>query len=468
MKSARAFVVVLILVASPWARSQIDENVRLDEQITAQILQRQEKETPKSLKLDPKRIVNASNSFLKEREPEMTAEEYALYEKVVTMLAERPLFALKLLEAMIGEEEKPSPAFEFILGNAYYAAGDYAKSETSYRAAVERFPTFQRAWSNLGVLYYSTERFADAARCFSKSIGLGDRDSTTFGLLAYSLERDGNVISAEVAYMQALSSDPGNVEWKEGLLRICIQGKQFTRAESIVKNLIKDHPKDTRFWLTYANILLSQRRKLEAMAVLEACSGFGVAGVDELVLLGDLYAEHQLYVEATAIYQKLLTPSPETGHDKLLHFAQVLLGAEKIPEAERVLAAIKGELPASTQLNFLQTKADLLAAKKQWAEARRELNSLLEIAPLNGRALLALGRTYTAEEDTARAIIAFEAAWRVPDSTYRASLELANLQLKNREYALSVKYLEKALSIRKTDTVEDYLARVRTLISDDS
>ena len=74
-------------------------------------------------KLDPKRIINESNSFLKQREPEMTAEEYALYEKVVAMLAGgNPQFALKLLEAMVNEKEAPSPAFSFILGNAYYAA----------------------------------------------------------------------------------------------------------------------------------------------------------------------------------------------------------------------------------------------------------------------------------------------------------------------------------------------------------
>jgi len=64
-----------------------------------------------SPKLDPKRIINESANFLKEREPEMSAEEYALYERVVTMLTTRPEFALKLLEAMINEKEPPSPPF---------------------------------------------------------------------------------------------------------------------------------------------------------------------------------------------------------------------------------------------------------------------------------------------------------------------------------------------------------------------
>jgi DNA replication initiation complex subunit (GINS family) len=86
-------------------------------------------------KLDPKRIINDSNNFLKEREPEMTAEEYALYEKVVTSLSSNPEFALKLLEAMMGEKDQPSPAFEFILGNVYYSAGQTDKAEARYRSA---------------------------------------------------------------------------------------------------------------------------------------------------------------------------------------------------------------------------------------------------------------------------------------------------------------------------------------------
>jgi hypothetical protein len=72
----------------------------------------------KSPALDAQRIINESSSFLKEREPEMTAEEYALYEKVMNMLATNPAFALRVLEGMMNEREKPSPAFEFILGNA--------------------------------------------------------------------------------------------------------------------------------------------------------------------------------------------------------------------------------------------------------------------------------------------------------------------------------------------------------------
>jgi tetratricopeptide (TPR) repeat protein len=104
-----------------------------------------------------------------------------------------------------------------------------------------------------------------------------------------------------------------------------------------------------------------------------------------------------------------------------------------------------------------QTRADLLAAEKKWPEERQELDGLLRVEPLNGRALISLGRAYAAEDDVPRATLAFEAAYGVPGSTYVASLELANIELRNRHYAKSVEYLQKALSIEKTDAVQDFL-----------
>ena len=53
---------------------------------------------------------------------------------------------------------------------------------------------------------------------------------------------------------------------------------------------------------------------------------------------------------------------------------------------------------------------------------------------------------------------------QIAGSTYRASLELVNIELKNRHYDKCVEYLQKALSIEKTDAVEDFLVRVKTLV----
>jgi tetratricopeptide (TPR) repeat protein len=416
-------------------------------------------------KLDPKRVINESNAFLKEREPEMNAEEFALYEKVITLLGTNPELAVRLLEAMMNDKEPPSPAFEFILGNAYYNSNQIDKAETRYLSSVKRYPTFIRAWNNLGVLYYTAGRYADAVPCFSKSVVLGDHDPMTFGLLGYCLEKGEDYISAELAFMQALGGDPNNTDWKEGLLRICMEGNQYARAEALVKKLIKDHPQESRYWLTEANILLAENRKVEAMVLLEAASATTVAGPDELTLLGDLYVSQHLPTEAIATYWKLREISAPAGEKRLLTLAEMLTTTGKLREAQEVLTQLEPQITPASRVAYLQARANWFFAQKQWPETRRELEALLRLAPFNGRAHLTLGRTCVAQDDLAHAAFAFEAAARAPETKYLASLELANLELKNRHYAKSVEYLEQALAIERTDAVEDYLARVKTLVT---
>ena len=160
--------------------------------------------------------------------------------------------------------------------------------------------------------------------------------------------------------------------------------------------------------------------------------------------------------------------SHDVGERKLLHYAQVLIFAKKLPDAERVLGTFSTEGEDADGIELRQTRADLLAAEKKWPEERQELDGLLRLEPLNGRALISLGRSYAAEDDVPRATLAFETAYGVKDSTYIASLELANIELKNRHYAKSVDYLQKALSIEKTDEVQDFLVRVKSLVVKDS
>ncbi len=415
-------------------------------------------------KVDTDRLIKASRSFLHEREPELSPEDYAVYEKTVGLIATSPDLAVKLLGTMVGGKDKPSPAFEFALGNAYYEAKQIDLAEKSFRSAVEHYPEFLRAWKNLGVLYYSIDRAADAVKCLAKALALGDRDSSTFGLLGYCLETQGNLNGAEAAYLQAASSDPESADWQEGLLRIYIKGKQYGRAEPMLRELIRKKPTDTGLWLNYAGVLIADHRKLEAMAVLEEAQTAGAAGPDELALLGDLYAEQGLATEAAGIYAKILGPARPRGEQKLVYYAQVLIAAGRLPEAEQALAAVKGELTPAGRLALLQTRTDLLMAKKLWPDARREIEALIALAPLNGRALLTLGRIYVEEKDLPHATFAFQTAYRIPESTYQAGLELANIEVRSRHYGKAVGYLEKALSLQRSDAVEDYLARVRSLL----
>jgi tetratricopeptide (TPR) repeat protein len=414
--------------------------------------------------VDPKKIINESNGLLKEREPELTAEEYPIYEKLSGMVATQPDLAVTVLEGMMGDKELPSPAFELILGNAYFTAGQKDKAEVRYLSAVKRYPTFLRAWDNLGVLYYTLDRCPQAITCFTKALTLGDRDPSTYGLLGYCLEHTGSLVASEMAYIQAIAEDPQNADWMSGLLRIYVQRKEYGQAEALAKELIEIHPSEHDLWLTEANILINEDKKLEAMVVLEASAGVGVANAEELNLLADIYAEQGFEPEAASTYRRVMAVAPAMGERKLIRFAQSLIATGKLDEASAVLDGVPASLSHASNIAFLQARSDIFAARRNWSEARNEIQKLLVLEPLNGRALLSLGYAYIGLKDWAQASFAFSAALAVPDAAYRASFELANIELKNRHFDKCVEYLEKALSIERTDELEDYAARVKALL----
>jgi len=130
--------------------------------------------------------------------------------------------------------------------------------------------------------------------------------------------------------------------------------------------------------------------------------------------------------------------------------------------------AVDGELKTleeveSERVKLTLAKAELLIAEQKSEPARVVLNGLLATQPLNGEAVFDLGKTYALDANWPRALLAFEEASNLPDSAYRACLEVATIEVKSQHYTRAVEFLEKAVQIEKSPAVEDFLARVRPL-----
>lgn len=433
---------------------------------TADELQRAEESRAPSI--NAQKIINESNNFLKNREPEMTAAEYSIHEKVTAMLSIQPELAITMLEGMMNEKEKPSPAFALILGNAYYSEKKYDKAEKWFKAAIEKSPDFLRAWNNLGLLRYSQQNYQDAARYYSKAISLGDRAPATYGLLGYCLERQGNMVGAEAAYLQAMASDSDETDWPEGLLRIYIAGKQFTRAESLARQLIQAKPNEGRFWLTLANVQLGLGHKFEAIATLDIQHSLGLGDTQSRLLLADLYAEKHLFAEATASYSALRKADAKLGSDRLLRLGEILVNNRELVQAEEAINAAAHLAPEGDQPKVVLVQAQLLLAKGEYAAARKRLETLVEKAPMNGRALLALALAVNGEGDTAKAAILLEHATHIPESAYPACLELANMELRLKHYDRSLHFASLAIEIERTPALEKFISQVKALVEPQS
>ncbi len=418
---------------------------------------------PAAPALDPQRIINDSYSFKKNAEPEMSEEEYALYERMVTMVRAQPELALKFVESLMSGT-KQSPAFEFVLGNLYYTNNRAELAEQHYRKALTLYPQFTRVWSNLGAMLYAQGRYAEAADCIVKTIEGGEHDARTLGLLAYCLKKTGRTTAAQMDYIQALGLDPSNTDYLEGLVEIYYEDHQYAQAESLLAQLIKLKPDSRHNWLLYATVLKAQNRPLEAIAVLETANRLELLETDGLLFLGDLYEQGHFHPEAIATFRQLGTQSVKLGTERLLALAESLIAGGRYQSAEEALAGIEGPLAPPEQVLVHLVRAEFYAARKNPAQQKEQLDAALALDPLNGRALMDLGRYYKATQEMARADLALEAAAHQPTFAYAACVELADIAIKTRRYPRALEFLERAVVLDKNAPLQPYIAKVKRVI----
>ena len=144
----------------------------------------------------------------------------------IKIIKARPEQAIKQLSEQIKEDD--SAAFDFILANLYFQEGDLVAAEKFYLQAIKKYPSFRRAYKNLGFVNIQSGDYVSAINSISKSMELGDVDGRAYGLLAYSYLTQENYYPAEAAYRQAILMQPEVVDWKLGLARCLLETVSYT------------------------------------------------------------------------------------------------------------------------------------------------------------------------------------------------------------------------------------------------
>ena len=412
--------------------------------------------------LDPNKIVNRSLGFLREREPEMSEVEYALYERMLPIVEAAPETALNLLETMLADDQPESAAFEFVLGNVYFTLKRMEGAEQHYRRAVQQHPTFLRAWVNLGAVLYAEQRFREAVECFSRAVALGDREASTFGLLASSLRSAGNVFAAESAYKQAMTADPQNPDWISGLLEIYLETEQHAPAAALARELVYNQPDEPRHWTLYASLLVRLERRVEAMAALQTAGEAGLLNPALWHMLADLYAEARLVPEAALAYQK---SGDGPQGDRAAGYAQALVEEGRLDEAAAILTALESAPAPRDPAALLHLKGRLALARGDGPTARQQWEAGLRHDPLHGPTLLALAESHRATDELAQAELYLEQATQIPASAFMAHIQLAQLYLQLNDPSRAVRQARAAHTLQPADELQDFITRLNALIT---
>jgi len=290
--------------------------------------------------------------------------------------------------------------YNFTMGHIYEqqfeqtGAGEYAtRALESYKKAYAVDPLSPIIGERLAEMYWKAQRVHEAVTEANEVLKRNPDDLPTHRLLALVYLRslgdiNGNNIQSETIvkaiqeYNAVHRLDPSDQEVTIWLARLYRLHSEPDKAESVLRDLLKDDPENDSGVEQLTQLLLDQNKAEEAIALLNGMIDRSPSATlyDHL---GDAYTQTHDFAKAEAAYRKAMDLDPaEISH--LRGLAQTLLSEEKYSEALTAYQKLSDMLPddADTYLRIAQIYRELHQldkAEENLVKARQYAPGSLEV-----------------------------------------------------------------------------------------
>tara|TARA_A100001037_G_scaffold306864_1_gene357684 strand:- start:25896 stop:27416 length:1521 start_codon:yes stop_codon:yes gene_type:complete len=427
-----------------------------------------------------------SYGFLSPVEPKVDTEEAELLVDLQELFGQgRYAEVEKRLSAFIRERRQPidpeakpkdvSPAMIFMLGNYYFQSDRIKEAERAYRIAIDRFPSFRRAHKNLAMLHASSGDMDKAFPHLKKAIELGDADHRSYGLLGYTYLLKKRPMAAEGAYRQAFLLNPDEKDWKLGLAQALLLQENWAAAASLLGELINESPGNVDLWKRQANCYIEMNQKLRAAANFEVLRRKGLADVETLDRLGNIYVVAEQPMLALGAYLAAMKKSPTVDVKRSLRTARILVDFGAGEEATKYIKQVRehgsGTLQNSDLVELLLVEVAAARLRKDPDRMGELLDRVLEIDRGHGEALVQrgvyLGQLALDAPDPdgkkklyTQARTSFRMALEKPEVAYQANLRYGQMLVRRGQAIEALTYLKAALEEKESDNLKQYIRRV--------
>jgi len=414
---------------------------------------------------DPAQARRFAQSWISETdvEPRVDALEGEAYQQIVqAMSAEDSEPALQLLAAQRGPAS--NAMFDFMEGNLRYQREELELAAAAFREAVAKHPRFRRAWGNLALASARSGDFPGAIEGFSRVVALGGADATTYALLGIAHSQQRDYLAAESAFRMATLLDPASTEWRMGLAECLFKQERFDDAVALCASLLRAEPERAELWLLQANAYARMDRPRDAAENLEILHGLGKGTVETFNLLGDIYVNERLFELARDGYARAFELAPEAGAARAVRAAGDLAARGALDESrtliEQVEALAAESLGDEQRMQLLRLRARIAVASGAEGEQVGILEEIVALDPLDGEALLLLGRHYGRSGEPERAVLYYDRAAGLPEHEAEAARGKAQVFVRMGLYADALPLLRKAQTLDPRDSVQQYLEQV--------
>lgn len=423
-------------------------------------------EQPVSFWKEPafQRAFMGSYGMRSEIEPRVTVVEKEVMEKVMPLMADEK--GMPKAVALLDKNCTPasSAVFDFTLANIYFQEDRLTNAIACYNAAIKKFPNFQRAYKNLGLIHIRLTDFAASLEPLTKSIELGGTDGLSCGLLGYAYAMTEQHVSAESAYRLAMMYQPKTLDWKLGLCRSLFKQQKYGEAIALCDELLRREPGKSDYLLLQANAYLGLKQPMKAAEIYEVLDLSGKTPIAALNTLGDIYVNEGYTDQAADAYGRALAHETTPDFARQLRNAEVLASRAAHDAAARLLKQISDRAAATLsdelRKRLLKLEARIAAARNEaGAEQMRILEEIVALDPLDGETLIMLGQ-YHAPTNLEKAIFYFERAENIEKTESDARLRHGQILVKNGKYQEALPLLKRAQELKPREDVQRYIEQV--------
>jgi tetratricopeptide (TPR) repeat protein len=398
-------------------------------------------------------------------EPAVSSEERGLLVEVQGLMAKGERKAA--LETVAGSRlTAGSAALRFNLGNLRFEEGEVEKAVEDYRAAIGKYPSFRRAHRNLAVALIRLEKPDEALKPLLEAVRLGDSDGATFGLLGWCRLQREEWASALQAYRMAQLIEPGTPEWLAGTAQCLQQIGEDEEAAALLDEVVRKRPTEVSYGLLRGDVLLGLGRNTEAAAGLDLMRRLEVLDGDGQLLLAKLHLRGgRGEVAAESVKAAFAGEKKPSVARALAALAEAT--DRKAWEVARLLrdrcGAVVEQESAKRRLARTGARIDIESGDDPAAGAER-LEGLLKADPLDGGALLVLGRHRAAETRREEAELLLQRATEVDEVAHEAWVEIARVRVDGKRYEAALEAVDEALELRQSEELSEYREALAGLV----
>lgn len=406
-------------------------------------------------------------SFLSESdvEPSVSNDEREILSQAVTMMgADDDDGAIALLEQ--NNAPSGSGVFDAYLGNIFLGSDELGKAARAYESATAKFPKFRRAWRLLGEVRYRQGEYRMAIPALTKAIETGGGDGMTYGLLGLCYANTEKQLAAESAFRMAMLHMPDRIEWKVWLARTFSKQGRYAEAASLFDQLIASDPDNGKLWIAQGQAYAILGNTKKAAENFEIADRLGAASADDLVNVGNIYANDKLWDLAVGAFLRSIELNANASPGRLIAAAKFIAGngaheaASKLLEG--VVTAYDGRLDEKQQTDVFRLRARVADLKGATDDQIAALERVVDLDPLDGDALIKIAKYYATKDpaDPQQAEFYFERAAAVEDWEADARLYWAEMLVRREEYHKALPLLRRSLSIKHRESVQHFLEQV--------